>query len=76
MAQGMGGTSNMEKFIFYRDVCRHLVSRGIVPANSFVGEYTASMEMEGVHLTLLRLSDELKGLLEDPTEAPAWHSWS
>ena len=76
MAQGMGGTSNMEKFIFYRDVCRHLVSRGIFPANSFVGEYTASMEMQGVHLTLLRLSEELKGLLEDPTEAPAWHSWS
>ncbi len=76
MAQGMGGTSNMEKFIFYRDVCRHLVSRGIVPANSFIGEYTASMEMQGVHLTLLRLSDELKVLVEDPTDAPAWHSWS
>jgi len=76
MVQGMGGTSNMEKFIFYRDVSRHLASRGITPAASFVGEYTASMEMAGVHLTLLRLSDDLKGLLEEPTEAPAWHTWS
>jgi dihydroxyacetone kinase-like protein len=76
MAQGMGGTSNMEKFIFYRDVRTQLSARGIVATNSFVGEYTASMEMQGVHLTLLRLTDELRSLLEDPTDAPAWHSWS
>jgi dihydroxyacetone kinase-like protein len=76
LAQGMGGTSNMEKFIFYRDVRRHLESLGVVTAASYVGEYTASMEMAGVHLTLLRLDDELETLLAEPTEAPAWHAWS
>jgi dihydroxyacetone kinase-like protein len=76
MVQGMGGTSNMEKFIFYRDVCRHLAARDVVVVDSFVGEYTASMEMAGAHLTILRLDEELKGLLDEPTDAPAWHSWS
>jgi len=76
LAQGMGGTSNMEKFIFYRDVRRQLGSLGVVAAASYVGEYTASMEMAGVHLTLLRLNDELEELLGEPTEAPAWHAWS
>lgn len=76
LAQGMGGTSNMEKFIFYRDVCRHVNARGIVVTNSFVGEYTPSMEMVGVHLSLLKLTDELKELLEEPTEAPGWHDWN
>jgi len=76
MVQGMGGTSNMEKFVFYRDVRRHLDSKGLVPAMSFVGEYTPSMEMVGVHLTVLRLDEELESLLEEPTDAPGWHPWS
>lgn len=76
LAQGMGGTSNMEKFIFYRDVCKHLTARNITVVDSFVGEYTASMEMAGAHLTILRLDEELRSLLEEPTDAPAWHSWS
>jgi phosphoenolpyruvate---glycerone phosphotransferase subunit DhaK len=76
LAQGMGGTSNMEKFIFYRDVRRHLATRNVTVLESFVGEYTASMEMVGAHLTILRLDEELKSLLDAPTDAPAWHSWS
>jgi dihydroxyacetone kinase len=76
LAQGMGGTSNMEKFIFYRDVHKELASRGVTIINSYVGEYTPSMEMVGVHLTILRLDQELKKLLEEPTDAPGWHAWS
>ena len=42
----------------------------------YIGEYTPSMEMVGVHLTLMKLDDELGALLKEPTEAPGWHSWS
>jgi phosphoenolpyruvate---glycerone phosphotransferase subunit DhaK len=76
MVQGMGGTSNMEKFIFYRDVRKHLDTRGLASAKSFIGEYTPSMEMVGVHLTILRLDEELERLLDEPTRAPGWHTWS
>jgi dihydroxyacetone kinase-like protein len=76
MVQGMGGTSNMEKFIFYRDVHQQLASLGLKIRMSFVGEYTSSMEMVGVQLTILKLDGELIELLEEPTEAPGWHVWS
>lgn len=76
MVQGMGGTSNMEKFIFYRDVRAQLSDLNLKVTNSFIGEYTPSMEMVGLQLTILKLDEELKQLLEEPTEAPGWHSWS
>lgn len=76
MVQGMGGTSNMEKFIFYKDVRAELSALNLEVTNSFIGEYTPSMEMIGLQLTVLKLDDELKQLLEEPTEAPGWHVWS
>lgn len=76
MVQGMGGTSNMEKFIFFNDVYHQITKQRLKISNSFIGEYTPSMEMNGVHLTLLKLDKELRALLEEPTEAPGWHVWS
>jgi len=76
MVQGMGGTSNMEKFIFYKDVRTQLENLDVEVRNSFIGEYTPSMEMVGVQLTVLKLDEELRKLLEEPTEAPGWHTWS
>lgn len=76
MVQGMGGTSNMEKFVFYKDVHQQLINLGLNVRDPFIGEYTPSMEMVGVHLTLLKLDRELQELLEEPTEAPGWHAWS
>jgi len=76
MVQGMGGTSNMEKFIFFRDVHARLTALNLKVRNSFIGEYTPSMEMVGVQLTILKLDEELAHLLEEPTEAPGWHIWS
>ena len=76
MVQGMGGTSNMEKFIFCKDVRGQLSDLNLKVTNSFIGEYTSSMEMAGLQLTILKLDEELKGLLEEPTEAPGWHVWS
>jgi len=76
MVQGMGGTSNMEKFIFFKDVYHQITKQRLNIGCSFIGEYTPSMEMDGIHLTLLKLDKELRALLEEPTEAPGWHVWS
>ena len=35
---------------------------------SYVGEYCTSLDMAGCSLTLVRLDDELKELLEAPAE--------
>ena len=76
MVQGMGGTSNMEKFLFFRDVHAQLSDLKLKVSSSFVGEYTPSMEMVGLQLTILKLDDELKKLVVEPTGAPGWHIWS
>ena len=76
MVQGMGGTSNMEKFILYKDVHDQLTKFNVKIKRVFVGEYTPSMEMVGAQLTILKLDEELRALLDDPTEAPGWHVWS
>lgn len=76
MVQGMGGTSNMEKFILYKDIRETLDKLGVRVTNSFVGEFTPSMEMVGAQITILKLDGELRQLLEEPTEAPGWHLWS
>ncbi|MGE5618280.1 MAG: dihydroxyacetone kinase subunit DhaK, partial [Sphingomonadaceae bacterium] len=36
----------------------------------YVGEYATSMEMAGASLTLMRLNDELKRLLDAPAQTP------
>jgi dihydroxyacetone kinase-like protein len=35
-----------------------------------VGEYATSLEMAGASLSLLRLDDELKALVDAPAETP------
>jgi dihydroxyacetone kinase len=32
--------------------------------------------MAGAQITILKVDNELKRLLEEPTEAPGWHAWS
>jgi dihydroxyacetone kinase len=36
----------------------------------WVGEYATSLEMAGASVTLIRLDDELKRLLDAPAETP------
>lgn len=68
MVNGMGGTPLMELFLANRRANQLLEEKGIKIYKSFVGEYMTSLEMAGVSLTLLKLDDELKELLDAPTE--------
>ena len=36
-----------------------------------VGNYMTSLEMNGFSISLLRLDDELKALLDEPADTPA-----
>jgi phosphoenolpyruvate---glycerone phosphotransferase subunit DhaK len=68
---GMGGTPQIELYLLYGEVERHLRDAGLEPARNLVGSYITSLEMAGASLTLLELDDELTGLWDAPVHTPA-----
>ena len=48
-----------------------LSERGIKVHKTFMGEFMTSLEMAGCSVSLLKLDDELKGLLDDKADTPA-----
>lgn len=72
MVNGLGGTPLMELYILFSEVERLLAQKNIKIHRSFVGNYMTSLEMAGCSLTLLRLDDELKELLDAPADTPAF----
>ena len=71
MINGCGGTPLMELFIVNNRVHDVLASKGINVYKTFVGNYMTSLEMQGFSITLLKLDDELKTLLDAPADTPA-----
>lgn len=69
MINGMGGTPLMELYILNGKVNDILKEKGIAIHKTFVGEYMTAIEMAGLSVSLLKLDDELKELLEAPTNA-------
>lgn len=72
MVNGAGATPLMELFIINNHVADVLAEKGIKIYKTFVGEYMTSIEMQGFSISLLKLDDELKTLLDAPADTPAW----
>jgi len=72
MVNGLGGTPLMELFILNRRVSQILDDKGIKVYRTYVGEFMTSLEMAGASITLLKLDDELKSLLDAPADTPAF----
>jgi dihydroxyacetone kinase-like protein len=70
LVNGLGATPKEELYILYRSVARILAGEGIRVHRVWVGEYATSLEMAGASLTLIRLDDELRALLDAPAETP------
>jgi len=70
LISGLGSTSLLELYIVYRKVTKMLEERKIKIYISYIGEYFTSMEMGGYSITLTRLDDELKRLLNAPAHSP------
>lgn len=70
LVNGLGGTPREELYIVYRKVWELLRDAGITVYRPYIGEYATSMEMAGCSLSLLKLDDELKRLLDAPAESP------
>jgi phosphoenolpyruvate---glycerone phosphotransferase subunit DhaK len=70
LVNGLGATPPEELYVLYRRVRQILDAEGISVRRSYVGEYATSLEMAGASLSLLRLDDELAGLLDAPARSP------
>ena len=72
MVNGMGGTPLMELLVANKHVAEVLAQKGIRVSKTLVGNYMTSLDMEGFSLTLLKLDEELKALLNAPADTPAF----
>ena len=64
LVSGLGATPVMELYIFYRRVAEVLGKKGISIYRSYVGDYFTSLEMMGITLTVMKLDEELKPLID------------
>ena len=71
LVNGSGGTPLMELCIVNNRVHDVLAAKGIGIHRTFVGNYMTSLEQEGFSLTLMKLDNELKSLLDAPADTPA-----
>ena len=70
LVNGLGATPTEELYVLYRKVWALLDEARIAVHRCYVGEYATSLEMAGASVTLLRLDDELKRLVDAPAYSP------
>ena len=72
MVNGLGGTPLMELYIVNRELHKELQENEIKIYRTFVGNYMTSLEMAGASISILKLDDELKKLLDATADTPAF----
>lgn len=71
LVNGLGATPLMELYILNNEIEKILTAKGISIHKTFVGNYMTALEMSGCSVTLMKLDDELKQLLDAPCNTPA-----
>lgn len=71
LVNGLGGTPLMELYILNMEVQKLLEEKNIRAHKTLVGNYMTALDMTGCSLTLMKLDDELKELLDAPCDTPA-----
>lgn len=64
LVSGLGATPVMELYILYNKVAELLGEKAINVYRPYVGDYFTSLDMMGVTVTLMKLDDELKELID------------
>lgn len=72
MINDAGATPLMELYIVGNKLADILKEKGIKVYKNFVGHYMTSIEMAGFSISLLKLDDELKTLLDSKADTPAF----
>ncbi|HVP18849.1 MAG TPA: dihydroxyacetone kinase subunit DhaK [Spirochaetia bacterium] len=68
LVSGLGATPVMELYILYGAVANLLHESGIKVYRPYIGNYFTSLEMMGVTLTVMKVDDELKELVDAEAE--------
>jgi phosphoenolpyruvate---glycerone phosphotransferase subunit DhaK len=71
LISGLGATPIMEQYIVFNKVADILHNEGIKIHRSYVGNYFTSLDMMGITLTLMKLDDELKELIDEKVNSVA-----
>ena len=74
MINSLGATPLEELYIISKRVNENLSQSKIKNIKTYVGRYATSMEMSGMSITTLKLSDNLKKNLLAPSECPFWNN--
>lgn len=70
LINGLGATSVEELYILSGSVSRLLEDRGISVCRTFVGEFATSMEMAGASISIMKVDEESKEMLDMPVRTP------
>ncbi|MCB6202158.1 dihydroxyacetone kinase subunit DhaK [Extibacter muris] len=68
LISGLGATPLMELYVLYNEMEQIFKKKGIRIYKAYVGDYFTSLDMMGVTLTVMKLDDELKDLLDFPAQ--------
>jgi dihydroxyacetone kinase-like protein len=69
LVSGLGATPVMELYVLYDEVERLISAKGIRIHKAYVGNYFTSLEMMGATLTVMKLDDELRELIDMPANS-------
>lgn len=72
LVNGFGSTPLQELYLFNYAVAKVLHEKNIRVYRSFAGNYMTSIDMLGASLTFMKMNAELKELLDQESEAPAF----
>ncbi|MBG9657898.1 dihydroxyacetone kinase subunit DhaK [Cytobacillus firmus] len=70
LVNGLGATPLEELYIVFRKVKNLFEEKNIAINKVYIGEYATSLEMAGLSISVLKLNDELKRLLNAPFVTP------
>lgn len=64
LVSGLGATPVMELYVLYNEIEQLISQKGIRIHKAYVGNYFTSLDMMGATLTVMKLDEELKELLD------------
>lgn len=66
LVSGLGATPVMELYVLYDEIERIIGEQGIKIHRGYAGNYFTSLDMMGATLTVMKLDEELKSLIDMP----------
>jgi dihydroxyacetone kinase-like protein len=70
LVNGLGATPLEELYLLYRRTRARLDDLGVRIQRVMIGEYVTSLEMAGASLSILKLDDEIRPLIDAPATSP------